>query len=702
MNCIIFSVFLGCSESFMHLIDFTKHLKQNHTNKSSITCSICSVQLYRSPLGFYDLNHLDKHKISLCNCAYCEFTCNKTEIMHNHLSDKHPTRLAFTLMRMPNGAANTHQEPSIVHYEDDKWAFKFPPYSDAQLNFMDPALQCEINENTPMTNHSERVRRAEQFRTILNATSEKSLELKKQYNVRSLLFMLSKPTVAQNSAENEETIEPSDTETNTANPSDTYGDIIQAEIDSSAKAILMDTGIEPDCLFRCSVEKCGWVQSATCEREFLAHLSQHRLELSQYTCYHCNSNFQMANDLKNHMKSHLKHRFFCFYCDMTGNTQKDMNDHFMTIHTDNTIRYIALNPNKIEMATDLFVACPSGGDTFDKFINRLIKRAGNKMETKKKFYPHECHLLPKRAIFPEEVECGLCSFRNKVRQNMLRHLKNGCSEQQTQAPVNPVPCLNTGERHFDKMKNLAASSNSSNLNNIEHGLGKFVADKDRYACFASSCNYRNLSADLLKQHIITLHKSEHLFSCPHCDENTSSSATDILTHLRYHESKIFKCPNCTFIHYLKAPVEKHITDQHPNSREKAIALDRPLKKEEPSKTKSLVFKWNCNVCSTTFSTRALVKRHLIDNHRISFQYRCSVCNFSNDTKNAVKEHLVAEHNAEYDPNRVKCHYDRIECDVDNTPIWRRDDPTRVSTINCFASFHHSFGTFSFRLVFSLF
>lgn len=684
-------------------------MKQSHSNKPFFTCTICSAQLLRNQMGTIDLKHFVSHNISLCYCAYCEFTCERTDTLSRHISDEHPTRLAYALMRMRNGAPNTHQEASIVHFEDDKWTLKFTTYSDAQLKFMDPTLQCQSNGFTPIIGDpNEKVRRADKFRSILTVAFAKSSELKEQHNVRSLICMLSKPPIARNNDEIDGTNEPTDTGTNTANQNETYGVMVQTEIDSSAKAILSGTGIEPNQLFRCSVENCGWVQSATCEREFLAHLSQHRLELNEYTCYHCHSRFQMANDLKNHMKSHLKHRFFCFYCDMTGNIQKDMNDHFMTIHTDSNIQFIALNPNNIDMATDLFVACPSGGETFDKFINRLIKRAGNMMETKKKFYPHEYELLPKRQIFSEDVECALCSYRNKVRQNMVRHLKSGCSEQQAQAPVNPVPCLNTGERHFDKMKNLAASSNSSNPNNIQQGLGKFVPMKDRYACFANSCDYRNVSADLLKQHIITLHKSDSLFSCPHCSENTS--ATDILSHLRYHESKIFKCPHCTFVHYLKAPVDKHITEQHPNSRDKAIAIERPLKKEEPTKTatKPLMFKWNCNVCSTTFGTRPLVRKHLIDNHRINYQYRCSICGFSHDTKTSVKEHLVAEHKVEYDPNKIKCHYDKIECDVDNSPIWRRDDPTRVSdssTVAFIASFSLSihlayFHLFSFLTLFS--
>lgn len=628
--------------------------------------------------------------------------------MRSHLRDEHPMRLAYALVRISNGSANSHQQPSIIQFENSEAAFKFMPLTGAQLNFMEPALQSPFNEcdpalnvNSPYIVEQNRMK----FIEFYNYEAANAELIKKRHNIASIESLLKGP--ASKKSENEEPtpepLTPNASPSITPNPanlnekSDDVQRGIQLEIDKAAEVVLrvtMSGAVEPNELFRCAFTNCDWMKSD--EREFLMHLSQHTC--TEYICYHCKQSFAMPVELKNHIKSHLKHRFFCYYCDMTGATQQDLNSHFKNIHGIDDIQYRPLNPENYDIARDLFVVYPSG-KSLNPFITSLTKRADDMKESKKVYFPSEIDLLPKYQIFKEEIQCGLCSFRNKVRQNLVRHFLTSCNGQQ--APVNPVPCLNTGERHFDKMRNLAASSNSSNPNNIEHGLGKYVPDKDRYVCSANSCEYRNVSAEMLKQHIVTVHELDRSFSCPHCGEDlsNSSSATEIMSHLRYHESKIFKCPTCPFVHYLKPQVEKHINELHPNSKERAKALERPLKKDDTSRAaaKSGIQKWNCNVCSTMFNTRALAKAHLSAEHRLQFQFKCSICSFGHETKTAIKEHLASKHNTN-DSSKVKSHYEKIECDVDNTPIWRRDDPNRVSLISSFEFLFisHAFKIFIFQ------
>lgn len=68
--------------------------------------------------------------------------------------------------------------------------------------------------------------------------------------------------------------------------------------------------------------------------------------------------------------------------------------------------------------------------------------------------------LPKAHIFSQQVGCSLCSFRTKVRSNLLLHL-NGHEigqDNTTKEIVNPVPSIGKSELMFDKMINLSASS----------------------------------------------------------------------------------------------------------------------------------------------------------------------------------------------------------------------------------------------------
>lgn len=313
---------------------------------------------------------------------------------------------------------------------------------------------------------------------------------------------------------------------------------------------------------------------------------------------------------------------------------------------------------------------------------KLVKQASSQIEhplkdmtraydlqvNKRKFHPDEIGLLPKQQIFHEKLECALCGFSNFVRQNLVRHFENGCNGQQAQSD----PVIDTD--------NLAASSNVNSIAEngatavaataatttvtSEQTLGKFVPEADRNRCFARSCDYRTFSPYMLQQHIETSHKSENAFSCPHCRENLSANSTakEILNHLRYHGSRIYKCPNCAFIHYLKPQIDKHIGEMHPNVRDGTITLDRPIIKDEPAKATSSTAAWfssyKCNECSAFFSGHELIKSHINAAHRFTHQFECVVCQYSHDTKSNVVKHLHTTH-GESDLSKIKTNYERM-------------------------------------------
>lgn len=619
--------------------------------------------------------------------------------MHNHLRDEHPIKLPYSFVRIPNGSPNTRQQPTIAYFDGNDTLTQglvCLPWTEAQLNFMDPSLsEYALNASDPPNDNDDEPSKVAvdkaQFNSAQKVDEFETNEARKQYYIKTVdaLFTVDKPPtglvidfVRPSTSAN---VMPNNSNSNTNENfvSTEYDDFVQNEIDSAANILLNETGVKYNELYRCGSENCTWIKSD--EREYLMHLSQHQRDGSKvYNCFHCRTSFQTPVDLKNHIKEHLQHRFFCIYCNMTTSTQQAMDHHFETSHRDQDTHYLPLNPLKYDLATDIFVVCPRNTQAINDFITRLVNRVSERRAAKTSYMPEELDSLPKHHILNNPISCGRCGFSNLVRANLVRHFKNGCTEQQASAlfaPVNPVPCLNSNERHFDKMRNLAASSNSSN---IESGPGKYVPEGKRYVCGAKSCKYQTVSVDMLQQHIVTLHESEKCFICPHCSEDLSNSttATEILNHLRFHDSKIFKCPNCLFIHYLKIHVEKHITEIHPNSKDRAITLERPIKKVEPVKqpNKSITYKWSCNICSKIFNTRALVRAHLSETHRLSSQFKCEICSYSSDTKTAIKEHLAAEHR-ENDITKIKSHFDRVESEADNTPIWRRDDPTRVCVVD---------------------
>lgn len=668
----------------MYMSDLNQHFDSQHPNEPSFKCSVCLLVVTKSEM----FKHLFEHELGLCHCAYCAFAGRNVESMRAHLRDVHPNRLAYGLVRLWNGPPISKQQPSISYFGDTDTAIELVHCSvtDEQLNFMDPSLaEYATNAGDPPEYNDMmaiRVINKERFIEMQKYEEERAQKVKQTFKITSIASSIpankisipERQLVAKVAINNIsiEKMSPASSQSSNAPENAPFETYVQTVIDTAAKTFA--TGIEKQHLFRCAVPDCTWVRSD--EREFLLHLMQH--QGGDYRCFHCQNVFTLPLDLKNHIKTHLKLRFFCFYCDMMGSTQIEMNTHFESIHKETNHQFMPLNVNNYDLESDLFVVCPQGSeDIYKRFISRLVRRSDQRMEDKKTYMPEEVAQLPTRQIFTDEIQCGRCFFSNKVRSNLVRHFKNGCNEQQV--PVNPVPCLNTTERHFDKMRNLAASSNSTNPT---EELGKFVAEDKRYVCGAKSCKYQTISAENLKQHIVTLHASETCFDCPHCDATSSNSGNEFLNHLRYHESKIFKCPFCLFIHYLKQYVDKHINDLHPNTKERAITLDRSAKKAEVAKPspKSITYKWSCGICTNTFDTKPFVKAHLSETHRLSHQFKCSICLFSHDTKTEVKNHLASVH-GETDPTqiaqKIKSHYDKVEFHVDNTPLWRRDDPTRV-------------------------
>lgn len=688
---ILISFHLGCNSTFIHLLDFNMHVRRIHGDRAKLKCSICQKTLRKAIDGDIDTKHLSEHGFSLCHCAYCLFGCNDIESMHSHLRDQHPTKLPYSFVRVSNGLPNSSQIASIAYFGDDDNRFDLvhPSMTDLQINFMNPAL-CEYASNSddpPGDDDSGStlaLKKKKQFIDMQKLVEHETKQIRKEHNIETIqtLFLDSShriPTVEDINFVDAPDLNqiPATASTSAANEASTeYAAMVQNEIDSAANTLLKGTGVDSQNLYRCAFDKCTWLK--TDEREFLMHLAQHKGGGVQFKCFHCNELHNSPITLKNHIKTHLKHRFFCFYCVTTASTQQEINHHFETNHNNRDSQYLPLNPMKYDLATDIFVVCPKDVQTLNDFITLLVKRVDERQAAKQSYMPEEIDLLPKRAIFSEELQCGRCNFSNKVRANLIRHFQLGCTERQ--APVNPVPCLNSGDRHCDKMRNLAASSNPDVNTSALITLGKFVPDEKRYICGAKSCTYLALCADRLQQHIVTLHASENYFRCPHCsvDLSNCSNATEILNHFRYHDSKIFRCPQCHFIHYWKHQVEKHIIDAHPNSKDRALTVERK-KAPEAAKppAKSTTYKWICNICSKIFNTRPLAKSHVNEIHRLAYQFKCSICTVSSDTKTSIKDHLLSEHR-ENDPLKIKIHYDRVESEAVNSPIWQRDDPTRVS------------------------
>lgn len=380
---------------------------------------------------------------------------------------------------------------------------------------------------------------------------------------------------------------------------------------------------------------------------FNVHLVKHTQSQVGFKCYHCNVTSKNIVGLKYHIKVHGIHRYFCYYCNYTSAIVNDIQKRkfllsvlcgsnnivlmnsladMMDTHSKTLVNNIPLNPKKQDQNKDMFVVCPRGlrQDELNRFGIALIDRNKRQNTSTKRFYsPDDIELLPRQAIFNSSLSCDVCDYSTKVRTNMSRHLaghKNlGCVPKID--PVNPVPCLDSGEKHFDKMINLACSSNDGKTTMYDSST--FIPEARRFVCNARNCQYQNISENMLQRHLTTLHPNEEQYKCPHCNSLICQKmdADKVIYHLRMHDSKIYKCPKCMFAHHVKSMVEKHKDELHPGVPDPAMLITR----DETTTASNVpdgqpkVSKWKCNLCYDSYATQKLVQSHMQTVHSIKFQ-----------------------------------------------------------------------------------
>lgn len=322
----------------------------------------------------------------------------------------------------------------------------------------------------------------------------------------------------------------------------------------------------------------------------------------------------------------------------------------------------------------------------------------------KRYGPQDVDRLPINPILDELVHCSLCEFNTKVRVNMVRHLQLHAEQQpvpQT-APVNPVPHLETNEKHFDKMVNLASSSivtrtpEKSTRSDATPVVSlhippeaasrfpKYVPERQRHTCGAKGCSYISVDEAMLRCHWETLHSGATDFHCVHCppnqqvDTSRPLSASRIITHLKMHDTSLYACSNCSFYHYNRQSIEKHLADVHKGGgkvmvvREEATA-SFPQSTPQPTTAPTMDLKpWQCGLCKFKSMLRPEVVEHCAKLHQSKMQYKCVYCPFRTSTLENVVKHQNNTHPGK--EKEIFYFYYRegsVPDEPDGTPYWQK-------------------------------
>ncbi|XP_067637137.1 uncharacterized protein sov isoform X2 [Eurosta solidaginis] len=508
--------------------------------------------------------------------------------------------------------------------------------------------------------------------------------------------------------------------------------------ETALKEIIEATGVPDLLLFRCTVEHC---RTRLTEASYYSHVVYHLSTIGQtninnhtYKCPHCKSAFNKPQKIKSHIKTHAMHKYFCYLCTVTSVNIEQMSKHFEERHwRAKKLRSTPL-PYKTTDKQNLYYVLYTNSLTrleIQQFREKLIAEwQQKKTDSRTHFKRSEIGLLPLTPIFSRDLNCAICPYKTKVRTNLMRHLQmhtddsNGGTQHVSNVdPINPVPCLNSNEKHFDKMTNLASSSlvvgssssasgattSTDGSTNAAGGVNKvpydYVPDTKRYTCGVSNCQYLTISDDIFRSHLNALHSDILNYNCPHCNEEIckrSLSIERILNHLRFHGPKLYQCEFCGYLHYMKTVVDRHTRqhDVHPPLFVKVIEYDRikenAAKKSDNSTTSIPVtqsaaksqskYKWTCNLCGHKAMTQQQMIAHTSSQHSCKHQYQCVHCTFSAAQLLQVMVHIGEKHIGK--KRSVRYVYEQKEEEqedntvktIDTRPLWLRDDPTRVRHI----------------------
>ncbi|XP_037050206.1 uncharacterized protein LOC119084365 isoform X1 [Bradysia coprophila] len=721
---------LRCTEDchkITYVMDhFVNHMKNSPSHTDKFKCQFCGFNTLVSETS----KHLLVHSVGVYECVYCHYGINDVDSIQNHMCNTHPSKLLYICVRLTRkDRAMTDEQLSSVEstlivllgQTVDKGLFQRCPFTDEQLSFMDPAVSSNamgsiaVAPSTPtptssnvtaaplglnissvtsipselFANPTETITASKSGLMLNDILSYKDLERDYMHEdwdkYFATLTVPSKTVPRRKSSATQAVVELPDNKKATTSSATSRTDLVQEEIDNAAYVLVKGTGLEGPDLYRCSFSNCD-------ERSddifiFNVHLLKHSQVSVGFKCYHCQVVSKNIVGLKYHIKVHGIHRYFCYFCNYTSAIVNDIQKHMQDTHSKNHVNTIPLNPKKNDQNKDMFVMCPRGlrQEELNRFGIALINRNKRQQTSSKKYYsPEDIDFLPRDPIFKTFIFCEVCNYSTQVRSNLTRHLAAHKDEKSVSKvdPVNPVPCLDTGEKHFDKMINLACSSNDTKTASAQYDSSVFIPENRRFVCNARNCQYQNISENMLMRHLTTLHPSEEHYKCPHCNVLICQKmdAEKVSLHLRMHDTRIFKCPKCMFAHYVKSAVDKHRDESHQGVVDQAILITRDETTTSLLDGQPKVSKWKCSLCNDLFATQKHIQAHIQTSHSIKFQYQCDICpEVQSNNKTTIQEHINAKH-----PNQsgqIKVYYKKVECvENDNTPIWRRDDPNKIKHI----------------------
>lgn len=437
-------------------------------------------------------------------------------------------------------------------------------------------------------------------------------------------------------------------------------------------------------LYKCS--RCTVVYKSP--QAFKRHITSCLSKMDKYNCAHCPKTVNDLDELLKHYnhdhatspklrrqrtqtntKDQKVQNYVCGICDHKGCSLYLIKSHLKNYHG---VTNVIVASKHLDNGGFLYTVREAPATRPKRKLS-----AGSASEQtppkRKRYHPRDLNQLPTRPIFDEPAFCSECEFSTKVLSNLVRHLQQHADAQAVPStvPVNPVPHLETNERHFDKMINLASSSLVNKSDKPSRNdktpsvtlmippeaasrYPKYVPERRRHTCGAKDCSYISVDEAMLKCHWETLHAESNNFHCAHCppyqhlDTSIPLTAARIVGHLKMHDVQLYGCSSCLYYHYKRQVLEKHVVENHNGSGQVMVVREEASSQvlagvTQPATPTMDLKPWQCGLCKYKNMLRQEVIEHCSKVHNSKWQFKCPVCQFRGSTLENVSNHQSRVH-----------------------------------------------------------
>ncbi|KAM3964042.1 LOW QUALITY PROTEIN: uncharacterized protein ACR2FA_002089 [Aphomia sociella] len=710
---------------------FCEHLQNAHDSSTGISCEICYVQ---NNSASDVIQHMKIHDYNLYQCTWCRHGADNESELLAHAAALHPDRPPQAYLRIitTKEGSSEYRVLPLASFNKSKMITKAVTPSNSNDNparEADRSIELEklIGFTTQLTSKTDAQPNLEKERqnnsTLpeslpqMMATPEPQVVLPPPQVALPPATPPSNPTPQLQADLSRQTTPVLKTEPSDSTPVKYLSDDVVC-LDSDDESSKQTEVNLFDDVVTASTSKCeGEIKKLPesklfqCPKCNLVFKNASGLKIHLISCYggivlnvpcaHCPKMLKNRDTLVTHyVKNHSGKNNLCGICGYANTTLASIKKHVKRAHKIEkiqvTTKYTA--DGNVEHVVDV-----KHSEKPIRATKRKLSLSSSEPQAKLKRYgPQDIDLLPINPILDDLVYCSLCGFSTKVRLNMVRHLQFHAEQQpvpQT-APVNPVPHLETNEKHFDKMVNLASSSivtrgpektTRSDMAPVVSLLisaedasryPKYVPERQRHTCGAKGCSYISLDEAMLRCHWETLHSGSNDYHCVHCppyqhlDTSKPLTASRIIAHLKMHDTTLYACSSCSYYHYKRQVVEKHQSDVHKGGqvvvvREEATPIVQASQPSVSAPTMDLK-PWQCGLCKFKSMLRPEVVDHCAKIHQSKMQYKCTYCPFRTSTLENVTKHQTNSH-----PGKIEdifYYYYRegsIPDDADSSPRWMK-------------------------------